>query len=96
MYDVMLLCLCACHSMCAHLVIGDLLQVKVGGIDYLHAGVAVVHAAESAPLFGVWIEPVGLLSAALQGEDRQVEVSDEAPVRPPLLRPSLGASLATF
>lgn len=52
--------------MCAHLVIRDLLQVKVGGVDHLHAGVAVVCAAESAPLFGVWIEPVCLLSAALQ------------------------------
>lgn len=61
-----LLCLCACSSMCAYLVIGDLLQVKVGGVDQLHAGVAVVCAAQGAPVFGVWIEPVGLLSAALQ------------------------------
>lgn len=62
-----LLRLCACSSnVCAHLVIGDLLQVDVGGVDHLHAGVAVVCAAESAPLFGVWIEPVGLLSAALR------------------------------
>lgn len=50
----------------AHLVVRDLLQIKVGGVDHLHAGVAVVGAAESAPVFGVWVEPVGPLPAALQ------------------------------
>ncbi len=50
----------------AYLVIRDLLQVNVGGVDHLHAGVAVVCAAESTPLFGVWVEPVSLLSAALR------------------------------
>lgn len=54
------------HACCAYLVIRDLLQVKVGGVGHLHAGVAVVCAAESAPLFGVWVEPVGPLSAALR------------------------------
>lgn len=62
---------------CAHLVIRDLLQVNVGSVDHLHAGVAVVCAAESTPLFGVQIEPVGLLSAALQGEPNSESVTDE-------------------
>lgn len=53
-------------SSCAHLVIRHLLQVQVGSIDHLHTAVAVVCAAESTPLFGVWIELVSLLSAALQ------------------------------
>lgn len=48
-----------------HLVIRNLLQVKVGGIHNLHSAVAVVCAAEGAPVFGVWIEPVRPLSAAL-------------------------------
>ena len=50
---------------CADLVIRHLLQVEVGGVDQLHAGVAIVGAAERAPFFGVWIEPVSPLSAAL-------------------------------
>lgn len=50
----------------AYLVIRDLLQVQMGGVDHLHAGVAVVSAAESAPVFGVRVERVCLLSAALQ------------------------------
>lgn len=58
--------------LCAHLVIRDLLQVNMGGVDDLHAGVAVVCAAESAPLFRVWIEPVSLLSAALQKNQQQL------------------------
>lgn len=53
-------CLCVCH-----LVIRDLLQIQMGGIDHLHAGVAIVSAAEGAPVFGVRCERVGLLSAAL-------------------------------
>lgn len=53
-------------SSCAHLVIRHLLHVQVGSIDHLHTAVAVVCAAESTPLFGVWIELVSLLSAALQ------------------------------
>lgn len=57
--------LCSCSSMCAHLVIRDLLQVKMGGVDHLHAGVAVVCATQSTPVFGVWIELVCLLPAAL-------------------------------
>lgn len=61
-----LLCLCACYSTWAYLVIRDLLQINVGGVDHLHAGVAIVCAAEGTPFFGVWIEPIGLLSAALQ------------------------------
>lgn len=62
-----LCCACVlCSTTCAHLVIGNLLQVEVAGVDHLHAGVAVVGAAESTPLFGVWIEIVSLLSAALQ------------------------------
>ena len=61
-----LLCLCVCSSVCAHLVIRDLLQVDMGSVDHLHAGVAVVCAAESAELPGVWIKPVSLLSTALQ------------------------------
>lgn len=50
----------------AHLVVGDLLQVEVAGIDHLHAHVAIVAAAEGAPVFGVWVELVCLLSAALR------------------------------
>lgn len=49
-----------------HLVVRDLLQIQMGGVDHLHAGVAVVSAAEGAPVFGVRRERVGLLPAALQ------------------------------
>lgn len=52
--------------MSPHLVIRHLLQVKMAGVDHLHAGVAVVCAAEGAPVFGVWIELVSPLSAALR------------------------------
>lgn len=55
-----------------HLVVRDLFQVQVGGVDHLHAGVAVVSAAEGAPVFGVGREPVSLFSAALQ---RKVSVN---------------------
>lgn len=51
--------------MCPHLVIRDLLQINVGGVNHLHAAVAIVSAAERAPRFGVWIKPVSSLSAAL-------------------------------
>lgn len=47
----------------------------MGAVDHLHAGVAVVRAAESAPLFGVWVEPVGLLSAALRGGNQQSKLN---------------------
>lgn len=53
----------------AILVIRDLLQINVGGVDHLHAGVAIVCAAEGTPFFGVWIEPIGLLSAASRACD---------------------------
>lgn len=49
-----------------HLVIRDLLQIQMGAVDHLHAGVAIVSAAEGAPVFGVGRERVGLLSAALR------------------------------
>lgn len=54
----------------SYLVIRDLLQVKMGGVDQVHAGVAIVCAAESAPVFGVLVEPVSLLSAALQRDQQ--------------------------
>lgn len=54
----------------SYLVIRDLLQVKMGGVDQVHAGVAVVCAAESAPVFGVRVELVSLLSAALQRDQQ--------------------------
>lgn len=38
----------------------------MGGVDHLHAGVAVVSAAEGAPVFGVRPERVALFSAALR------------------------------
>lgn len=57
---------CSCSSLCPHLVIGDLFQVKMAAVDHLHACVAVVRAAESTPVFRVWIEFVSLLPAALQ------------------------------
>lgn len=56
--------------MCAYLVVRDLLQVKMCGVHQLHAGVAVVCAAESAPVFGVWVELVSLLPAALQSDQQ--------------------------
>lgn len=40
------------------------------GVDHLHAGVSVVPAAEGAPAFGVGVEPVGPLSAALRRQQR--------------------------
>lgn len=43
----------------------------MGGVDHLHAGVAVVPAAEGAPVFGVGVERVGLLSAALRRKSRR-------------------------
>lgn len=55
-----------CLFCAAYLVIRDLLQVQMGGVDHLHASVAIVSAAESAPIFGVRVEFVCLLSAALQ------------------------------
>lgn len=54
----------------AYLVVRDLLQVQVAGVDHLHARVAVVSAAEGAPVFGVGVERVCLLSAALQRSRR--------------------------
>lgn len=57
-------CVFACPSL--YLVIRDLLQVEMGGIDHLHASVTIISAAESAPVFGIWVKRVGLLSAALQ------------------------------
>lgn len=49
------------------LVIGDLLQVQVGGVGHLDAGVAVVGATERAPVSGVRHERVVLLPATLEG-----------------------------
>lgn len=57
-----------CSSLSAHLIVRDLLQVQMGGVDDLHAGVAVICAAESTPVFGVRVELVGLLPAALRVE----------------------------
>lgn len=50
----------------AYLVVRDLLQVQVAGVDHLHARVAVVSAAEGAPVFRVGVERVCLLPAALR------------------------------
>lgn len=70
-----------------HLVVGDLLQIQVGGVDHLHAGVAVVSAAEGAPVFGVGVEPIGLLPAALSRSRTTVNpegpAGEEARATPP-------------
>lgn len=50
----------------AYLVVRDLLQVQVAAVDHLHARVAVVSAAEGAPVFRVGVERVCLLPAALR------------------------------
>lgn len=50
----------------AYLVVRDLLQVQVAAVDHLHACVAVVSAAEGAPVFRVGVERVRLLPAALR------------------------------
>lgn len=56
----------SCSAICVlHLVVRDLLQIQMGGVDHLHSGVAVVSAAEGAPVLGVRRERVSLLSAAL-------------------------------
>ena len=38
----------------------------MGVVDHLHVGVAIVRAAEGAPVFGVGVESIRLLFAALE------------------------------
>jgi hypothetical protein len=53
-------------SLSAHLVIGDLLQVQMGGVVHLHAGVSIICTAEGTPVPRIRDERIMILTAALK------------------------------
>lgn len=55
-------------TVCSHLVIRHLLQIKVAGVEHLHPSVAIVRASEGTPGPGVRNEGVRPLSASLERE----------------------------
>lgn len=58
------------------LVIGNLLHVKMGGIVYLHPGVAVIVTSEGRPWVGVLYKRVMVFLATLD-KDKEWMVSHE-------------------